>query len=64
MNETLPFLLLVLTLAGLGAATVRSFLPNGPLFAEDKRQLERVAWMFVGGAVLLLSVIALVSGGA
>lgn len=62
MIETLPFLFLVLTLAALGAATVRTFLPNGPMFNEDKRQLEAVAWMFVGAAVLLLTLIALVTG--
>ena len=62
MFEVLPYAFLVLTLAALGAATVRTFLPSGPLFRQDKRQLEAVAWMFVGSAVLMLLLITMMTG--
>lgn len=55
MPDALPFLFCVVVLAATGAATVRSVLPNGPTFHDDKQKLEVLAWSFATGAVLLLA---------
>lgn len=62
MFDSLPFLFCVIVLAATGAATVRSVLPNGPAFREDKEKLEVLAWSFSASAVLLLTLIVWMGG--
>lgn len=57
MFDSLPFLFCVVVLAATGAATVKSLLPNGPAFDEDKQKLDILAWSFSAGAILLLTAI-------
>lgn len=57
----LTFLYLVAVLAATGAAVFRAALPNTAAFSMDKDHLERVAWGYVAGALVLLG--ALHGGG-
>ncbi len=59
MFDSLPFLFCVVVLAATGAATVKSLLPNGPSFQEDKQKLEVLAWAFSAGAIVLLTALVM-----